>query len=187
MWIIQTRRWLLLSPLPVACPLPIRGDHQLLLDPAGPGDGEGRSEGNGISVWHSPPGWTGFQEPLNSFLRSTLFPWNNWADTGVFSSPLFPAFRTPSALLDLVSPPVIHMGVSKFPFFCFDGHHDKRSLLRPGFVSSYTLKIKTHHRGQSGQKLKEGTKVEAMEEHCLLACSLWVTHPAFSYNPGLLA
>ena len=36
-----------------------------------------------------------------------------------------------------------------------------------------------------GRNLEAGTEAEAMEEHCLLVCSPWLTPSAFLYNPGL--
>lgn len=48
------------------------------------------------------------------------------------------------------------------------------------------IHIKVCHRRKLRQNLEAGTGVEAMKEHCPLARSSWLAHPAFFYNSGYL-
>lgn len=41
-----------------------------------------------------------------------------------------------------------------------------------------------NHLGKSGQNLEAGTEAKTIEEHCLLACSPWLSHPALLCHPG---
>lgn len=58
----------------------------------------------------------------------------------------------------------------------------KSNSRKKGFDSSYNTQVTLHHCGKSGQALKAGTEAEALEEHCLLACSSWHSQPAFLQN-----
>ena len=40
----------------------------------------------------------------------------------------------------------------------------------------YTMK------GSQDRSVEAGTEAEAMEKHCLLACSPWLAQPVFKYN-----
>jgi hypothetical protein len=53
-------------------------------------------------------------------------------------------------------------------------------LERKGFISlDIFLSLKEAEAGIQGRNLEAGTETKAMEERCLLACSSWLTQPAF--------
>lgn len=65
-------------------------------------------------------------------------------------------------------------------FSCSHGkHHDQKQLAEEKAYLPYTSISK-----EQGRNLKAGTEEEAMEEHCLLACSSWVGQFAFLHNAG---
>jgi hypothetical protein len=63
-------------------------------------------------------------------------------------------------------------------------HHDPKAYW--GGKDLFGLHFQIHHWRKSGQELKQGWNlkaVEAMEECCLLACFPWLAQPAFLQNP----
>ena len=69
-------------------------------------------------------------------------------------------------------------------FFAVINHHDQKYLWRKGFLSVYTSRQQYITEESQGRNLEAGADAEAMEEHCLLACSSWLAQPVFLYHPG---
>lgn len=60
--------------------------------------------------------------------------------------------------------------------------HLHRNLLGEGQEGFCGLTIGVCHREKTGRNLEAGAGSEAIEEHCLLACSSWFIQPAFLHN-----
>lgn len=58
-------------------------------------------------------------------------------------------------------------------------HQDHRQLEEERLFGLH-VPIILHHKGKSGQELKE----EGMEEYCLLVCTSWIAQFAFLYKSG---
>lgn len=55
----------------------------------------------------------------------------------------------------------------------------KGNLEKTGFASACHSQVTPPTEGNQGRNLEAGTEPEAMDEHCLLAWSLWLAQPDF--------
>ena len=64
-------------------------------------------------------------------------------------------------------------------------HHNQKAIYGGKDLFVLYFQVTIYHQRKSGQELKQdwnleaGAYAEAMEGHCLLACSSWLAQPAF--------